>query len=132
MPSELPTSKYLLMGALGVLFWLNAALIIRVLSGYGMLEGSGRIICFALSIPLAFVTIWIFRALARFEWRHMFLAITVATAVAQICDGIALTYAPGLYSNDPAHIGFAGAVILFGAGAGIIAALWATLRWGQE
>lgn len=120
-------SRVAIWSALGAALWLNALIVIRIFNAYGLLDGPRILIGFVLSMPLAVVTVWIFR-LARTTWADMGFAITWGTAVAMLLDGVALGLMHGLYGETTDHARIAGSVILFGAAIGIFIAYWMAAR----
>jgi hypothetical protein len=115
-----------------VVFWFNAAMIVRFLGSAGLLGGSSTVLTFGISIPLAAVTMGITKALVHVTWRQMTFAITLMTGIAQVLDGLAITLFPTFYGSEMENVRLGAALILFGAGAGLLLAIAAGAMWGRE
>lgn len=121
-------NKLFLYSALGTALWLNAVIAIRIFNAFGLLDGPYILIGFAVSIPLAFITVWLFLVIAKTPWPDMSFAITWGTAVAMLLDGVALGLFHTLYGTSVDHGRIAGSVILFGAAVGIFVSMWYSAR----
>jgi hypothetical protein len=100
---------------LGVLFWFAAAMIIRY-QGSLLTEGETRALMFVLAFPLAWTFMYVLKALAGLRTGQVVAAVSLCTAAAAFCDGIALGWFPELYGNYAKE---GGALILWGAAAGL-------------
>lgn len=114
-------------GAVGLVIWLSAALLLRVLGPIGIYEGIARVVMYLAIIPGTLPILWLMRALARLEKGQMVAALAFGTGVAIVMDGFALAWFPGLYgAGVELHAG-AGGTILWGGGVGLLLAFW--LDW---
>ena len=112
---------FLLIG-LGAVLWFLAAIILRVIAPMGALEGSMRAVTYALVIPGTVPFILLVRKLAKLRPDQLFTGISVATATALITDGIVIVYFPSVYGSTLPHITNCAAIILWGAGVGMLLA----------
>ena len=102
---------------LGVVFWFSAAMIVRFGAPMGFFGPTASIIAFALTIPGCWLSVLVVKRIARLEAGQMVAGIVIGTVTATLCDGIALTWARGLfYGSDPTLVNFGAAWILWGAG----------------
>ncbi len=106
--------------AIGIALWFGAAMMLRMLGPMGIYEGSSRIWLYLLVIPgtLPFVpmTAW----LAALATDQKAIGLAIVTASAMLVDGIALAWFPRTYADTTGLVAAAGAVILWGAGVGIV------------
>ena len=107
----------------GAVLWFLAAMLVRTIGPMGALDGSARIITYALVIPGTIPAIWIGRAMAGLARDQTATALIVITATALLLDGIAHAWFPNLYGSDPALIVKGAAVIFWGAGVGLVLGL---------
>ncbi len=112
---------FLLIG-LGAALWFLAAIILRVIAPMGALEGSMRTVTYAIVIPATVPFIFLVRKLAKLRPDQLFTGIGVATATALITDGIVIAYFPSVYGGTLPHITNCAAIILWGAGVGMLLA----------
>jgi hypothetical protein len=123
---HLPLERYQLVTviAMGVILWFAAAMLIRILAPMGIFEGNARVILYVLVIPGTWPFMVLVQRLARLAADQVAIGISVATAAATLCDGIALAWFPWLYGTTVEHFAGAGAVILWGAGVGLVIAFF--------
>ena len=112
---------FLLIG-LGAALWLVAAIILRIVAPMGALEGSMRAVTYTLVIPGTLPFIFLVRKLAKLRPDQLFTGIGVATATALITDGIVIAYFPAVYGGTLPQVTNCAAIILWGAGVGILLA----------
>lgn len=120
---SLTTKQMIILALYGVMLWLLAAILVRTVGPMGALDGSARIITYALVIPGTIPAIWIGRAMAGLARDQTATALIVITATALLLDGIAHAWFPNLYGSDPALIVKGAAVIFWGAGVGLVLGL---------
>ncbi len=106
----------------GVIVWFAAALLLHWLVPIGALDGAMRILTYLLIIPGTLPVLLVMIRLADLSAAQVVPGFSMGTAAALLCDGIAVAWAPGLYGANPDHVRLAAAVILWGAGVGIILA----------
>jgi len=109
---------------LGAILWLVAALILKALAPSGIYEGSAQIILYALIVPGTVPFLLASLKVASIERPSSFAAVALMTMSAMLLDGIALAWFPFLYGGDVAYVAGAGAAILWGAGVGLVLALF--------
>ena len=119
----LATKQLIILALYGVMLWFLAAILVRTVGPMGALDGSARIITYALVIPGTVPAIWIGRALAGLTRDQTATALMVITATALLLDGIAHAWFPSLYGSDPVLIRRGAAVIFWGAGVGLVLGL---------
>ncbi len=100
---------------LGVALWFVAAMIVHFLPQL-MDGGFGTLIMFAVSIPNAFITIWLFEKLVKPSPGELLPSITWAMLTALMLDGLGISFAPGLYAGVSSATQYGAALIMFGAG----------------
>lgn len=108
---------------IGAILWFAAALLCGWLGPRGAYEGWSRVLLYLAVVPgtVPFVpVVQRFAGLARVQ---MGLGMGFATAAAVLLDGLALAWWPGLYGG-PDYVAGAGAVILWGAGVGVMLGHW--------
>jgi hypothetical protein len=100
---------------LGLALWFVAAMIVHYLPQ--MMDGSiGTLTMFAISIPNAFITIWLFEKLVKPAPGELLQSITWGMATALLLDGIGVSFAPSLYAGISSATQYGAALIMFGAG----------------
>lgn len=109
---------------IGVVLWFLAANLLRYLGPLGIYDGGLQIFLYAAIIPGTYPFVLMTQKIARLAPDQIGLGYSLATAAATLCDGIALAWLPALYGTAPALIAGAGAVILWGAGVGMMLAYW--------
>ena len=109
----------------GVVVWFLAALLLRWLGPLGIYQGGLRLLVYLLIIPGTLPLVWLSARLAGNAPGQLFPGFTLASAMAALCDGMALAWTPTLYGATTALHAGAGAMILWGLGVGIfLAYLW--------
>ncbi len=116
----LTTRQIILLVIIGVVLWFLAATLLRYLGPLGIYEGGWRLFLYAAIIPGTYPFVVMTRKIVRLEYHQIGLGYSLATAAAVLCDGIALAWFPVLYGTAPELIAGAGAVILWGAGVGMV------------
>ena len=119
----LATKQLIILVLYGVMLWFLAAILVRTVGPMGALDGSARIITYALVIPGTVPAIWIGRALAGLTRDQTATALMVITATALLLDGIAHAWFPSLYGSDPVLRVRGAAIIFWGAGVGLVLGL---------
>jgi hypothetical protein len=77
---------------LGVIFWLNAALIIRFCGSSVFSEGNPLLgVFFVVAIIITIVTVYILKHISRLKYDQLFAPLTIMTITATFLDGIAMT-----------------------------------------
>jgi hypothetical protein len=122
-PAELTSAQLVILMFYGAVLWFLAAMLVRVLAPMGALSGVGRIVTYALVVPGTVPAIWLARVVAKLARDQTATGIVVVTAVALLLDGVAFAWLPTLYGPDPALWLAGAAVILWGAGVGLVLGL---------
>ena len=117
--AQISRSQYAILAAYGALLWFLAAMLVRVLAPMGALEGSARLLTYALVIPGTIPAILIGLKITSVTRSNFVLAVAMMTAAAGLLDGIALAWFPALYGDNVAHVLAGAAVILWGVGVGL-------------
>jgi hypothetical protein len=120
---SLSTKQMIILAIYGAVLWFLAAMLVRNIGPMGALDGSARIITYALVIPGTVPAIWIGRVLAKLNRDQTAISLIVITATALLLDGIAHAWFPSLYGSDPVQIVKGAAVIFWGAGLGLVLGL---------
>ena len=107
---------------LGAALWFLAALILRVIAPMGALEGTMRAITYALVIPGTWPFVLLVRLLVRLRPDQLVTGVGVATMTALIIDGIVIAYLPAIYGGSLPQVTNCAAIILWGAGVGMLLA----------
>jgi hypothetical protein len=114
-------SKLILLIILGVVFWLTAAMSVKLLGNDVFTENSSyKIIMFAMLFPVSYLFIFISRKVAKLEKSEILHAVVIMTITATFCDGIALTWFRKLYAETYEVSHYGSAWILFGLGVGLL------------
>jgi hypothetical protein len=105
---------------LGIIFWLNAALIIRFSGSSVFSEGNLLLgIFFIVAILVTIFTIFILKKISQLRYDQLFGPLTIMTITATILDGIAMTWFRTLYSESFEVSFFGSALILWAVGWGL-------------
>ncbi len=107
---------------LGAALWFLAAVILRVIAPMGALEGNMRAVTYALVIPCTLPFVLLVRFLVRLRPDQLFTGVGVATMTALLIDGIVIAYVPAVYGGSLPQVTNCAAIILWGAGLGILLA----------
>ncbi len=103
--------------AIGLAFWYAAAVFVRYAGPAGYFDGGlANAITFAGVIPASWLTVWIVKRAAALHPPQVVPGLALATGAAALCDGLALTWAPGLYGTEPGQALHGAAGILWGVG----------------
>lgn len=108
----------------GVVLWFVAANLLRLLAPLDIYTDPNRIWMYLLVVPGTVPFVWLMRRLAGLSRAQIFTGYSVGTMSATLCDGIALAWFPALYGGSSELVAGAGAVILWGAGVGLLLALF--------
>lgn len=115
--------KILLFTALGVVFWFNAAMIIRFCGPAVFTAGNPWLLLFfGLAIPLTLLSLLITKAIARRRLADLLEPVVIMTLTAAMLDGLALAWFRSLYSASLEVALHGAAWILWGAGFGLLLA----------
>lgn len=118
--SPLTNRQLTILTLYGVLLWFIAAMLVRVLVPMGALDGWPRALTYALIVPGTVPTIWIMQKIAALARTQLGVATAVVTATALLLDGVAAAWFPALYADSAEGVLAGAAVILWGAGVGLV------------
>lgn len=106
----------------GIAGWFLAAVLIRWLGPLGIFAGWPRALTYLLIVPGTVPFVWLAAKLGRAAPGQLFIGFSISSAMATICDGLALWLIPDLYGSGVATHAGAGGTILWGIGVGIFLA----------
>jgi hypothetical protein len=118
--TPLSMTQIIISALFGASLWFLAAMIVRALGPIGALAGVTRMITYALVIPGTVPAVIMGQKLARLARGQILPGVAVMTMTALLLDGVAFAWFPALYSRDPAILIAGAAVILWGAGIGLV------------
>ncbi len=118
----LSNQQTVLLIVIGGILWFLAAIILRLLSPMGALEGSGRFITYALVIPGTLPFVILTKMIVKLLPHQLFTGIAVATTTALLIDGIVIAWFPAVYGGALPQVTNCAAAILWGAGVGLVLA----------
>jgi hypothetical protein len=86
-------SKIFLYVFLGVVFWFNAAMIIRFMGDSFLTDNNPKLIlAFLLTFPVTGITFYLTKLVTKLAYSELFRPIVIMTFTATFLDGIALTW----------------------------------------
>ncbi len=98
---------------LGVVFWFAAAMIVRVGAPLGIFGSTASVLTFALTIPGCWLAVLVSKQVARLAAGQTVPGIVLGTVIATFCDGLALTWARGLFYGSDLRLTTLGAGWIF-------------------
>lgn len=116
----LTTKQTAILVIYGAVLWFGAAMLVRATAAGGALDGSARLLTYVLVVPGTIPAVWLGQRLASLARQQLPVGLAVATATALLLDGVALAWFPWLYGSDPRVLLGGAAVILWGAGVGLV------------
>jgi hypothetical protein len=119
----LSNPQTVLLIVLGAILWFLAAVILRFIYPMGALEGAARLITYVLVIPGTLPFVILTRTLVKLSPHQLFTGVAVATMTALLIDGIVIAWFPGVYGSELPQLTSCAAIILWGAGVGMVLAL---------
>jgi hypothetical protein len=129
-PGRLGRAQLGRLAVLAVVIWYAAAVFIRFALPAGLYGGGPGALLFAATVPLAWGSVWLAVRVAGLRPAQVVPGTAFACAVAMLCDGVALTWAPGVYGGASARLALGAAWLLFGVGAILVGALFTASRRG--
>jgi hypothetical protein len=111
--------------ALGVVLWYLAAVVIRLGLPAGLYGGRAGALLFAGTIPLAWACVWLVTRVGALRPAQVLPGVALACVAAMLCDGVALTWTPGVYGGASVRLALGAAWLLHGVGVILLAALLA-------
>lgn len=114
-------SKVILCILLGVVFWLNGVMSVKLLGNYVFTESSHyKLIMFALLFPAIYLFILICQKLAKLQKSEILKAVVIMTITASFCDGAALNWFRQIYAETYEVSHYGAAWIFSGAAVGLL------------
>ncbi len=106
--------------AFALLLWITGAVLIRLLIPFEVFAGGAlTVLIFAAGIAINVPTIWLIQRMGGLRREQTVAGMALGSAVALICDGVAITWAPWLYGGVTPDLHRAGAWLLWTAGFGL-------------
>jgi hypothetical protein len=106
---------------LGMVFWLNAAMIVRFCGSLVFSEGNPLLgVFFIIAILITIFTIFVLKHISRLRYDQLFGPITIMTITATFLDGVAMTWFRTIYSQSFEVSFFGSALILWAVGWGLL------------
>jgi hypothetical protein len=118
----LSNQQTVLLIIIGAVLWFLAAIILRLIAPMGALEGSARLITYALVIPGTLPFVILTRMAAKLRSDQLFTGVAVVTMTALLIDGIVIAWFPAVYGGALPQVTNCAAAILWGAGVGLVLA----------
>ncbi len=118
----LTAGQTLMLIVIGAVLWFAAAVLLRTIGPNGAFEGNRHILLYALTIPATIPFVWLVQKLVGLADDRIAIGYSLATATALLLDGIAVAWFPSLYGSDLPQVANSAAVILWGAGVGMVLA----------
>jgi hypothetical protein len=118
----LSNQQTVLLIIIGAVLWFLAAIILRLIAPMGALEGSARLITYALVIPGTLPFVFLTRIVAKLRSDQLFTGVAVVTMMALLIDGIVIAWFPAVYGGALPQVTNCAAAILWGAGVGLVLA----------
>ena len=109
---------------LGIIFWFSAALLVRFIGPYALTPGNPlRLVLFVVAGPITIGFLASAKRVGRMGWHQLLRPTVIMTYTATLLDGVALTWFHTLYSTSYEVALSGAALILWGAGLGLLLAL---------
>ncbi len=123
------TFNPILFAAIGMTFWLEALLCIRLGGSSLFVNGNPLLLLwFVASIPIAWCLVKASAIFTKVSGDDLLTAVVIMALTASSLDGIALTWFPGWYGLAPAGLLLAAAWLLWGVGLSLGIGYWASRR----
>jgi Family of unknown function (DUF5367) len=114
-------SKIALFVVLGIVFWFNAAMIVRFLGDSCLTENNPKLILmFLLAFPVTAISFYFTKVISKLDYSELLRPVVIMTLTATFCDGIALTWFRQLYSKSFEVALHGAALILWAVGLGLL------------
>lgn len=123
MEKEMSTSKMILFIVLGILFWFTGAMLVSFIGERVLTDGNPYLpIAFVALIPVTAVFVVISKNIARLEYSELLKPTVIMTITATFLDATAFTWFRGIYHESFEIAMHGAALILWGAGLGLLMA----------
>lgn len=127
--SILTPVQALRVAGLALLLWASGAVLIRLTMPLGVFSGGWlTVLAFVVGVAINPPTIWLVRQLGGLRRDQTIFGMALGSAVAIICDGTAITWAPWLYGGLSPDLHRAAAWLLWTVGFGLLGAFIAERR----
>ena len=117
------TPPHILVTGITISFWLSGVFLVRLISSYGLWGGWSGALIFALSIPVAAVSIRGVQMLLHLPPSELLPTVALITALVGMLHGVAITYAASLYRAQGHDLTLASAWLVWFVGAVLISLL---------
>ena len=125
----LSPAQALRVAGLALLLWASGAVLIQLAIPLGVFSGGGlTVLAFVIGVAINPPTIWLVRRLGGLRREQTVLGMALGSAVAIICDGTAISWAPWVYGGVSPDLHRAAAWLLWTVGFGLLAAFIAERR----
>jgi Family of unknown function (DUF5367) len=112
---------------LGMIFWLEALLLIRFEGEALFVNGNPwLLLLFIASLPISWVLVKVSALIGNIEGEDLLSAVAIVALTATLLDSVALTWFQGWYGLAPAGLLLAAAWLLWGVGIGLGIGYWAS------
>jgi len=130
MAQGVSVSKFLLLGAI---IWLGALLLIRF-SGAAIFssESPWLVVLFAATLPASWISILVCLPLGGATPGKAVPAVALMSIAALLLDGIAFTWFPSAYGNEPTVVHLGAAWLLWAVGVFLVVAFWVARDRGER
>jgi hypothetical protein len=129
---KMKNSQQLLFVILGIVFWFNAAMLIRYFGESVFTEGNPKLMLFfVLAIPITLASMYITALVAKLRFDELLKPVVIMTITATFLDGVALTWFRTLYSPSFEVALLGSALILWAVGLGLLFAYILENRKGK-
>ncbi len=119
----LPLQKVAILVALGAVLWFAGMVFLRWAGSVGALTGMGRLVIYAIAIPITIPLIPLGPKLAALPRDQTLRAVAILSMTALLIDGVVIGYFPQLYSDDPATARAAAGALLWAVGIALVLGL---------
>jgi hypothetical protein len=127
--SALSPVQALRVAGLALLLWASGAVLIRVSMPLGVFSGGGlTVLAFLVGVAINPPTIWLLQQLGGLRRDQTVFGMALGSAIAIICDGAAITWAPWVYGGPSPDLHRAAAWLLWTVGFGLVLAFMAERR----
>jgi len=107
---------------LSLLFWLAAALYVRLAPG-ALTDPTRCAIAFATTMPVGWLSVVLTRRVGGLSTEQLIPGVAVVGAAAMMIDGVALRWMPGIYGGNDTVVRLEAAWLLWGYGTSLAIAL---------
>jgi hypothetical protein len=117
---------------LAVGFWFNGVILIRLITSHALWGGAGSATIFALSLPIATLSIVGVGKLLKLTREQLAPGIILIVAVVTLLHGIALTWIPSIYGTEGESLLFASSWLIWFCGAVLLSLFFMRTSGAQQ